>query len=316
MPAKKRHHYVPQAYLRSFCDASGRLYVYRKEAPDRPLHVAPSNAAFRRYYYSQPKPDGGVDNDRLEDIFSTVESGWTPLLKRMRRKENVNDALTYLFEFIALQRVRIPASRDVTEARLAAQVKEVFEQLRTQGRLPPPPPQLDLDAIEVAIDPHQSIHGMVSDIMREVMTVFERLGLFVIHNQTAVRFVSSDNPVVWFDPDTEPESEKPYHVQPDGRVLLLFPLTPTMLLMGDSSRKADFSERGLFYGEVPDEAWAKRVNEQICRYAYEAVIASTPGHEALVERYAAQSPVTNSSDPQGPLIFGQRRRPPKWAPRS
>jgi hypothetical protein len=33
---KKRHHYVPKAYLRFFCDANGKLRVYVKDRPDNP----------------------------------------------------------------------------------------------------------------------------------------------------------------------------------------------------------------------------------------------------------------------------------------
>jgi hypothetical protein len=67
---KKRHHYVPKAYLKSFCDDSGKLLVYRKDDPSKAIPLSPDNTAFHKYYYSQPLPDGGKDYNVLEDFFS------------------------------------------------------------------------------------------------------------------------------------------------------------------------------------------------------------------------------------------------------
>jgi Protein of unknown function (DUF4238) len=71
---KKRHHYIPITYLNNFTDAGGRVFAYRKDAPETPLHLRPSEIAFERYYYSQPLPGGWRDNNSLEDGFSTIEA--------------------------------------------------------------------------------------------------------------------------------------------------------------------------------------------------------------------------------------------------
>ncbi len=76
---KKRHHYTPITYLNHFADNLGRIYAYRKDDVNTPLHVRPSEIAFERYYYSQPLPDGSRDNNTLEDFFSTIETTWPPL---------------------------------------------------------------------------------------------------------------------------------------------------------------------------------------------------------------------------------------------
>jgi hypothetical protein len=46
------------------------------------------------------------------------------IVDQLHRRENVNDSLVEIFGFMALQRVRVPASRDVSEMMLA----EVFTQ--------------------------------------------------------------------------------------------------------------------------------------------------------------------------------------------
>lgn len=66
---KKRHHFVPKAYLKAFTNQRGQVFVYRKDNPGRALPAKPDATQFERYYYTQPLPEGGQDNNTLEDIF-------------------------------------------------------------------------------------------------------------------------------------------------------------------------------------------------------------------------------------------------------
>ncbi|WP_366946012.1 DUF4238 domain-containing protein [Polaromonas sp.] len=133
---KKRHHYVPKAYLSAFCDAEGRICVYRKDRAETLLRVKPDATQFRGYYYSQPIPEGGTDNNTLEDLFSTIEGPWPETVSRLQRRENVNDRLENIFEFMALQRARVPASRDGTEAALSEKVRATMVDMLQNGKLP------------------------------------------------------------------------------------------------------------------------------------------------------------------------------------
>lgn len=313
---KKRHHFVPKAYLSAFCNAKGRVTVYRKDTPAKAHPVDPANTGLERYYYSQPTPDGGQDNNRLENLFSTIETDWPPVVERMHRREDVNDALMTIFEFMALQRVRVPASRDATEARLATSVKKLLLQLHAAGELPPMPPALGglLNEVGVSIDPHKSIHGMVGDLQQSVLKVFDRVGLCLVHNATGLPFLTSDNPVIWFDPSVPDEEQRPYEVSKDGPVRLLFPVSPTLLLMGSDEHKPTFARHGLLHTDAPDRDWVLRVNKTVCRYGYEAVYASEPGQEDIVLQHSAESPVHDPESP-GRMTFGPRTKLPKWEAR-
>jgi len=313
---KKRHHYVPQAYLRAFCNSQGRIEVYPKDYPTKPYHAAPDKTGVERYYYSQPTPDGDVDHNRLEDMFSDLESKWQPLVAAMHRREDINDRLEALFEFVIAQRVRVPASRDATEARLAAEVHQHLIDMVASGEIArPPEPLADrMDEIIVSIDPHKSIHAMVEDIQASHV-VFDRIGLVVLHNATGTPFLTSDNPVIWFDP-TEPfDSHSPYAVKPDGEVALYFPVSPTLLVVGGVNLKERFASEGVLHGDVPDAGFVELVNIHVARYAYRAVYASQPPEAGLVEAFAGESPVWRKDGRGGGLVFGERAVKPKWGPR-
>jgi hypothetical protein len=318
---KKRHHFVPKAYLKAFCDAEGKLRVYRKDNPSKSWHRSPESTGFRDYYYSQPKPDGDTDNNALEDAFCSIESSWPGIVERMQRREYVNDVLKDIFAFIALQRVRVPASRDATEAKLAVLVKSTLTDMANTGQLPTLPPGLENVVSELVfpIDPHMSIHGMVED-MADVASIYNKVGLCVVHNSTSLPFLTSDNPVIWFDPSVPEEFQNPYEISEFGPVMLLFPVSPTMLIIGASSNQAEFAVNGLMYGDAESESWVTRINEQICRFGYETVFAQKEGQEALVRAYADKSPVpavtqfsVNSAVvPPGGMVFGKREKKPEW----
>lgn len=318
---KKKHHYVPKAYLNFFCDKNGKLRVYLKDAPEKIIHQAPDNTAFENYYYSQPLPEGGTDNNSLEDFFSTIESVWPPIVKRLLNREIVNDQLENIFTFIALQRVRVPASRDASEAMLAALVMATTRQLDAAGKLPPKPKGYEdiLERAQVTIDPHKSIHAM-AEMIRAMGAIFDRIGLGALHNKTDISFLTSDNPVIWFDSAVSENKMEPYQLNPDSPIVMLFPITPKLMIYGHSSMKQSFSKHGLAHGDLTKRNIAKFMNRQISRFAYRAIFAQTLGHESLIQKYAAKSPVLRSQvihHEQGEFlwhqsVFGERTTKPKW----
>lgn len=316
----KRHHFVPKAYLKAFCDPEGRLHVYRKDAPHNPLYVVPDATQFRRYYYSQPTPDGGQDNNTLETFFSGIETPWPEVVTRLSHRENVNDSLDTILSFIALQRVRVPASRDLAETAMSQMVKDTMQMMLRKGELPPPPLGLKLEDVGVAIDPHRSIHAMAA-MLKGMGELFSMMGFAAVHNGTERQFLTSDNPVVWFDPSLPFEEQLPYTIDRDrAEVILFFPVSPALAIVGASQYKAVYGKRGLLHSDALDEAWVDQMNAQICRFAYEAVIARGPGQEEMIASYADVSPVHQAISV--PLakgmrtihrqVFGPRVAKPKW----
>jgi hypothetical protein len=312
---KKRHHFVPKSYLQAFCNPEGKLLVYRKDDPEKVLKMAPDAIGFEKYYYAQPLPDGGRDTNKLENIFSELEGHWPALVARLTNGEDVNDQLGVLFEFMALQRVRVPASRDVTEAALANLVKQTLKQMHVAGKLSPMPAGLGVSDVTVAIDPHQSIHGMVTQLQVEVAGIIDRVGLWAVRNETGRPFLTSDNPVIWFD-ETQPEdTRRPYAVKSQGPFILIFPVSPTLVILGAPNHKKVFSRYGLRYSAAPTEDWVAWINEEVSRFAYEAVFAQREGEEEVIRKFASESPVLGQAECGSQMVFGPRSSLPKWSPR-
>jgi uncharacterized protein DUF4238 len=322
-PAKKRHHYVPVTYLRGFTADDGQLFVYRKDDPSTELRIAPQAALFRNFYYSQPTTDGGRDDQRIEDLFSSVEQDWPKLADSLRNRSPMVPAqVSRLFEYLAMQRTRVPAARDMAETILAHRVMAEARALDAAGMLPPPPPEVPeiLEETVVAIDPHMSIHAMV-EMTRALAPAFDAVGLEVLHNETPVSLITSDNPVLIFDPGVPERKMRPYVIDPAARsVELLFPVDRHTLLRGHSSLRADFARHGIQHRRLKSADSVRRANRLVARFAYEMLVACDASHAALARAYADQSPVLGKAprEPDGlgkgrlAMTFGRRAAKPKW----
>ena len=176
---------------------------------------------------------------------------------------------------------------------LAQVVKDKMAATLAHGSLPLPPLGLDdpLSQVNVSIDPHQSIHAMAA-MMQGMGTLYSMLGFAVIHNATTRPFLTSDNPVLWFDPSVSFDAQRPYTIDTNGGPgLLFFPVSPTVVLVGATEYHGTFKQHGLVHSDAPDVEWVDFVNEQVCRFAYEAVIAQSAGHEELIAKYIDISPI-------------------------
>jgi len=318
---KKRHHYIPKSYLKFFCDDAGRVFVYRKDDPCNAFHLSPDNTGFHKYYYSQPRPDGGTDHNALEDCFSRIEEKWPGIVDRLHCRENVNNSLEDIFQFMALQRARVPASRDATERIEAEMTLAAVRRLDAACKLPPKPEGFEniLDHVEVSINPHQSIHAMIS-VVQGTGQVFDRIGLGVLHNKTEIPFLTSDNPVIWFDPSVKDSDLKPYVLRPDGPIALLFPVSPSLVIYGDSPMRDQFVSEGLGVADLSDTGLVEAINRQVCRFGYQAIFSQKAGQERLIQEHAVLSPTISFdriATEKGEIIpfqmvFGKRERTPKW----
>jgi hypothetical protein len=324
---KKRHHYISITYLNKFTDISGNVFAYRKDDPGTPRYVPPRSIAFERYYYSQPLPQGGRENNRLEDFFGTIESKWTPLVERLRAGSGATNSFTVadfetLFTFLSLMRVRVPATRDMVEISLAEQVKAETRVLGRLGKLPPKPTGMEniLDHMVVAIDPHQSLRAM-GHLAKGFAIILDHVGFEVIHNGTDLSFLTSDNPVVCFDPTVPEVSVLPYQVRPPfGSIELLFAIDPNTVLRGRSDLRRPGPLK-LGHVTLTSRQEAKRINRFAARFGYRFVFARDRTHDALIAKHAGVSPVMRTTFAPGPTrgvvvwnecVFGPRPIKPKW----
>lgn len=294
---KKQHHHTPIAYLKFFCNERRKILVYRKDKPNEPFFQSPRDTGSRKHYYAQPIAGGGQDHNTLEDTFSTIEDKWPPIVEKLLRRENVNDSLSYIFEFILLQTVRVPRTRDAIENILVESIKK----------------KKIFNSFNIAIDPHMSIHAMPGVAEEIGEKVLANIGFSVMHNTTKFPFLTSDNPVIYFDSSEADIIMQPYAIHAGGPIVFLFPVTPSLLIYGNSEMFEQFSSFGLEHWNLSDSNYIETINSQICRFAYEFIYAKDNTHEALICKHADISPIMKiNGDGKLNYVFGKRTQKEKW----
>src|SRR5437879_121081 len=80
-------------------------------------------------------------------------------------------------------------------------------------------------------------------------------------------------------------------LQPNGPVVLLFPVSPSLIIYGDSSGRDRFASEGLGVADLSDTGSVEMINRQVCRFGYQAIFAQKAGQERIIEEHAGLSPI-------------------------
>jgi len=284
---RKRHHFVPVTYLRGWASNGGKLHAYVSDRPDRPLHVRPEEIGFENYYYSHTREDGSRDNDSFEELFGTIETRWPLVRNALDTRLLGPEALHWLYSMLTLMRTRVPAARDYNEALMALETRTSLKVFAQMGKLPTKLKRYegDLDTVEVTVNRQRTLATMSKDMGR-FAELIRRLGFEILSDETGTGFLTSDNPVAYYDPD-DPGIRRPY--TGSDKVELYFPLSSRHVLHG--------STRLLRLGQVPrfnpitDVAVVRKLNRITARFAYRLAFAADRVHDSLVLQHAATSPV-------------------------
>ena len=142
----------------------------------------------------------------------------------------------------------------------------------------------------------------------------------VLHNQTSIDFLTSDNPVAVFDPSVPETQMQPYDLQTDVKSIeLLFPLTSRLMLRGVAGLRFAPAVTHL---RLTAEQEVKRLNRLGAKFGYRMIFANSGEFAKLAQKYANVSPVSkferwrqgNGYATKRKLVWGQRPTKPKWSP--
>lgn len=106
MNEPKRHHYLPQFYLKNFCK-NGFLWVYDRE-DNKYRQQTPINTAVKKKYYTTTGPDGKSHNI-IEAVLANIEDKTKYIIEKIDIKKSINlEDKCILAIFIAFLYGRVP----------------------------------------------------------------------------------------------------------------------------------------------------------------------------------------------------------------
>lgn len=222
-----RHHTTPQAYLKQFCiPETGRVHWLDIQSLE--MHEQSINQIMHRHdYYRQPHAPDGIDEFVFEKkIGEHYESKIKRLIDGL-----INDPAAFtsedmqcLLEYIELQRLRVPAQheRAIQELKFFAENQEVPEEIAgdSKGKVK--------DFFTVQIDASYRFNYMMEMLADGVVRkCLYRMKWNVCAAPEGFFFVTSDNPVVVFNPAV------PYGIDADIDQIgseVIYPLTSSWCL--------------------------------------------------------------------------------------
>ncbi|MCA8299070.1 DUF4238 domain-containing protein [Burkholderia sp. AU30198] len=249
----RKHHYVPQCYLKGFTHdrrKDSRLYVVDARRR-RDFYTTPSNIAAERDF----NRIDGDDPNAIEAIYADFESKAGPALVRTEARRAVGSEadLAVLLELVALFAVRSPRQREnlrqfyeqsagammkqmvATKQRWEAQEQRAIAAGRTA------PSDISYEAIKALVDAGE--YRVDVTTTRHVVTELELLPTVydLLHRRTWVvlraaadsgGFVTSDNPATlcWDDEDLAAGFYSPGFASTDTSVVC--PLSKNLALRG------------------------------------------------------------------------------------
>lgn len=285
--SNRKHHFISVTYMKGFTNEHGRVHVYRSEAPDTPHPMQPSAVGYENYYYSQPLPEGGQENHRLEDLWNSIETVWPETVRALQARR-LSPAITFNVQGMqTIMRARVPATRDRIALMLEAKLRSECKVLEEIGALPPEYERYagQFDSVPVGINPHETLLAM-QDEFRAFGDLCFRLGFEVLHNKTDIPFLTSDNPVCSYDPGRRLSTRSPY--DHSSEVELIFPVTAWILVRGTTKRgPVNVISR---HRNITDKRSVRVLNRTIAQFAYRMTISSDRSSDDLVRAHAGLVP--------------------------
>ena len=289
---RKRHHFVSVTYLNAWASGPAeKLYAYRSDGASNPLHVRPDEIGFENYYYSQMLPDGTRDNDSFENLFGGVETHWPAVMRALETRSLDRAILHRLYGMTTMMRTRVPAARNYNEEIMALEMRTGLKVFAEMGKLPEKLKRYEreLDTVDIAIERQRTL-GKMGEDMRRFADLTLRLGFEIFRNETDADFITSDNPVAYFDP-SDAGIRHPYIN--NEKVELYFALSPKLMLHG-ANRLRRFGQTPRFRS-IAEVSKIRSINRITARFAYRFAFASDRSNDDLIALHSATSPVLDAT---------------------
>jgi hypothetical protein len=282
MPRPKRHHYVPESYLKGFVDPeSDCLHAYDRIRRNY-WTPKPHNMMVIRYHNTQKHAPAEVDPDVFEKdlgewIESKVKSSFSKLLNdpHALTTEDYTNILTYL----DLQYIRVPRQIELS--------KRMLKIGRYRRALQEAFPELGMEESRLAYSDHFRF-DFIRMFWGHFAHYFSRMNWEVITAPNPCSFITTDSPVSFYNKAFPPPWEAGIAL---AGTRVLFPLDaqhalilrhPTYLQDTHENaieeifyNESDLAEFNLLYGIVVTEDEVKQFNSAMLQLSDKYVVGKS-----------------------------------------
>ena len=314
---KRKHHYIPKTYLKYFRDSKNFIHAYKLYSdPVEECYGFYENFGYIKDYHRFKTDKEDYDHNSVEDhLNENFESKWNNVVDAAIKKNLSNVLAKQMINFMCLMGTRVPAKRDGIEY-FRAQIAE-----NASGIVFTPEENPILNGSNIAINPDMNLHDTFFLAIKGIEKLLKKMDYRVLHNQTDIPFLTSDNPFVYFEYNSTGEYHNLAHpfTSKTKHYEMFFPITPNHVIHG-TPRLSDGSSFKYGYGEITGKQFVKMINRLICKFSYDWIFSQERGPDELINKYSKISPilytkVRDEANIQGlehGWIFGKKREKIKW----
>jgi hypothetical protein len=296
---KRRHHYLPQFYLRNFANSKDHRSVWVYSKAGNIVHSAtPRNLGIEKDYHTVTLADGTKDRHTIEDTLAALENVAAPVVQKILCGASLTSEDNQIFAVFAAQMfLRVPARRDNAGRMMSEMLKHAAQQLAANKESfhtdykrfqQDTSDQSDVDPEELrqyilgddyvlTVNPSAAL-GLSFGSMEVVSTCFRRMQWAFLYRKGRFTFITCDNPVFCCDPTIPPNTWHGVGLMNPG-VEVSFPLSP------DAVAFASYHPKPRRAQKVGPEV-VRRFNQQTIDSAYRYIFASekSEGLERFISR--------------------------------
>lgn len=285
MSEPRKHHYLPQFYLRGFSTDGRSIYQIEKHGL-RAYTCSIRDAAAIRDYHKLDDPhfvDANATEKRLADVEAQLASA---LARVIQVGVATPETHALLIQLVALLQVRVPAFKAGIEAFLQQVVRSGGLIMERKGRLPPIPEGLEdvlrMENLSIQISNWKCLEFMFTLAGdRRILDILGTMKPSILRAPGGVVFLTSDQPVALYHPTASPTdafgtglvdvaAEISVPLSSHALLLLSWPTNPPNDRVATSDEVAEFNRRTVVMADslvfAPEECrWAV---ETVARYGH------------------------------------------------
>jgi len=289
MSIPKKHHYVPQFYLKGFeYPAKGKvekIIVYNKHNTTCSSIVSTiKDAGCQRDYHTIDCEDK-TDRASVEEMLSDVENFHSNLVKDVIKKQSYSEQeKVELAFFVNLMRSRVPSNKRHLEEIHKGAVENSTDILMNSGAFPEPPPEVkkimeegkrwfDVEISNWKLV--QSMFDMASD--ERTVNLIANMNISIIKSSEGNWFITSDTPVSIYSPTNSTIYDAGIGVNPD--IELFLPLNRKYGLL------CSWKDRALYKEATLDEIYEYNRRTVIMADKYIYASSDNPQTKKMIKKY-------------------------------
>jgi len=224
-PRPRKHHYLPQFYLRGFSANGTHIYQAEKRTGKIFGGRIADTGAIRDFHTLDF--DGCPDPDAFEKLIGRVEAEVAPALADILETATLRSATRpHLDSLVAMLLGRVPAVKEMVEAGLLEAVRSVGLLLEKNGKLPPKPAGLEdelaFENVAISISNWKIMDHMFRLAFDpDILSTLGRCTARLIRVPAGKSFITGDQPVSQFNGDARPEDMNGWGLADPDSVLTL-----------------------------------------------------------------------------------------------